>query len=365
MADLQPVSRDGLVVCACRGQEYTARDAIDAALFRGELDSLWKEFLSNVAAEKHAKELEAELDDDAIDEMAEMFRYQHDLITAEETEKWLEQRGLTLEEFSDYFVRRHWREALGEDIPADATESEFVSASADLRDLFIIELICADELDPLTKQFMWRLAARAANAAEDVDPQQVASKRQEFLDRNQIKPEKLGAWLKQIDRDEEWLNENAKMEVIFAKIVDNVLTPQMRKKQLALLRMPLTHFEAELIQVESRDAAREALLCMREDGMSMQEVAGDARYPYHRISFRHEDIPPEWQQKFWSVGAGDLLDPLPRGDGFEIYRITKKSEPDLEDAIVQERIDQRLLEQHFSALVREHVEARLQGVVVE
>ena len=62
---------------------------------------------------------------------------------------------------------------------------------------------------------------------------------------------------------------------------------------------------------------------------------------------------------------GDLLDALPRGDGFEIYRITKKSEPELSDAIVQERIDQRLLDQHFSGLVRQHVEARLQGVDAE
>ena len=363
MADLQPVSRDGLVVCACRGHEYTARDALDAALFRGELDSLWNEFLSDVSAEKRAKELDTELDDDAIDEMAEMFRYQHDLITAEETERWLEKRGLTLEEFSDYFVRRHWREALGENVSAESVD--LVSAPPALRDLFVIELICADQLDPLTKQLMWRLAARASNATEDVDPEQIAAEREQFLDRNKITAEKLQSWLRQFDRDEDWLNEMAKTEITFRKTVDGILTPEARKKQLALLRMPLTHFEAELIRVESRDAAREALLCMREDGMSMEEVAGDARYPFHRISFRHEDVPEDWQQKFWSVGAGDLLDALPRGDGFEIYRIMKKSEPELSDAIVQERIDQRLLEQHFSGLVREHVEARLQGVDAE
>ena len=55
-----------------------------------------------------------------------------------------------------------------------------------------------------------------------------------------------------------------------------------------------------------------------------------------------------------------MLDPLRRGDGFELYRITNKSEPDLTDPIVQERIDERLLEQHFLDLVREHVEPRLQ-----
>ena len=131
-----------------------------------------------------------------------------------------------------------------------------------------------------------------------------------------------------------------------------------------MLRMPLTRFEAEVIEVESLDAAREALLCVREDGMSMQEVAGEARYPYRRITFRHEDVPPNLQQKFWSVGAGDLLEPLPRGeDGFELYRITNKSEPDLSDIIVQERIDERLLEQHFSGLVRDHIDVPMQSAL--
>ena len=71
MAEIQPVSRDQLVVCACRGREYKAHDAIDAALIRGELESIWKEFLCKINAEAQAKELDLELDEDAIDEMAE------------------------------------------------------------------------------------------------------------------------------------------------------------------------------------------------------------------------------------------------------------------------------------------------------
>ena len=39
------------------------------------------------------------------------------------------------------------------------------------------------------------------------------------------------------------------------------------------LRLRLTRFEIERIELESRDAAKEALFCVREDGMSMEEVA--------------------------------------------------------------------------------------------
>ncbi|HUE50077.1 MAG TPA: hypothetical protein VMQ39_03330, partial [Candidatus Dormibacteraeota bacterium] len=106
--ETESVSHDDLIVCACGDQEYTARDAIDAALFRGELDSKWKEFLRCVESEKRADELDLELDDDAIATAVEAFRYEHDLITAEETEAFLANRGLTLDDFTDYFTRHYY-----------------------------------------------------------------------------------------------------------------------------------------------------------------------------------------------------------------------------------------------------------------
>lgn len=362
MAEIPSVSRDGLVVCVCNGKQYKARDAIDAALFRGELKSIWEEFLSNLGTEKRAKELALELDYDAVEEMAERFRYDRDLITAEETERWLEDRGLTLEDFSEYFARRYWRSTLQESISAE--DVDFVSASAELRQLFTTELILDDELDLLSKHLMWRLAVGAVKQESGIDPEKLAIEREQFLERNEITSSKLGDWLDRIGRDQQWLKETLAMEVAYQRVRDGLLNPQARKKQLAMLRMPLTRFEAEVIEVESLDAAREALLCIREDGMSMQEVAGEARYPYRRITFRHEDVPANWQQKFWSAGAGDLLEPLTRGeDGFELYRITNKSEPDLSDTIVQERIDERLLEQHFSGLVRDHIDVPMQSAL--
>ena len=361
MAEIQPALRDGLVVCACSEREYNARDAIDAALFRGELESIWKEFLYKISAEARARELDLELDEDAIQEMAELFRYEHDLITAEETEHWLEQRALTLEDFSEYFALCHWRNVVENVSPPDV---DLLSASPELRDRFTIELIFSGELDILTKELIWRLAAQQAGSDSAVGPEEIEAEREQFLERLQLEPPKIKAWLNRIRRNEEWLEECLQMEAAYQRMQSSVLNAQAEKKQLSMFRMSLTHFEAEVIELESLDAAREALLCIRQDGLSMEEVAGEARYPYRRISFRHEDVPPELQQKFWSANPGDVLDPLRRGDGFELYRITSKAEPDLADPIVQERIQERLLEQHFSHLVREHVETRVQAVPV-
>jgi hypothetical protein len=105
MADIQPVSRNETVVCVYRAREYSVRDTVDAAILRGELNASWKEFLCRVQAERISNERTLEADDSAINEMAELFCYEHDLITAQETERWLADRGLSLEDFTDYFKR--------------------------------------------------------------------------------------------------------------------------------------------------------------------------------------------------------------------------------------------------------------------
>src|SRR5437016_2497822 len=148
MADTESVSRDDLIVCTCGSREYTPRDAIDAALFRGELDSKWTEFLRCVESEKRADELDLDLDDDSIATAAEAFRYEHDLITAEETEAFLANRGLTLDDFTDYFTRHYYASAIPDKgLPENI---HYISASAELRQLVRAAVILSGELGRLT-----------------------------------------------------------------------------------------------------------------------------------------------------------------------------------------------------------------------
>src|SRR5262249_46793866 len=116
MSSTESVSPDKIIVCACGTYEYTTRDAVDAAIFRGELGHKWTTFLGHGPAEERADELELELDESAISAAAEEFRYRHDLITAEETEGWLANRALTFGDFSAYFVRQYCAGALEEGV---------------------------------------------------------------------------------------------------------------------------------------------------------------------------------------------------------------------------------------------------------
>ena len=358
MATTESTSGFDLIVCACREKEYTARDAIDASIFRGELGVKWKEFLDEVEAEKRADELELDLDEAAISRAAEAFRYEYDLITTEETEAWLTNRRLTFDDFSEYFARRYCATALREKIVPD--EVEYQCASSDLHRSFLTELILSGDLDRMTSDLMARLAARCAG--EEPAPAAIAAEERKFLHRNSIDPAQRANWLKKLGRDSKWLDEMLAIEAAYQTHCDKLLVPEARQHELMALRLPLTRFEIEAIELESHDAAKEALFCVQHDGMSMEEVATEGGYPYRRSEFLLEDVPVDAQQRFLSVSAGNVLQPIARGDGFELCRVISKTEPHADDQTVKSRIDQRLLERHFSELMSKYTQRLLGGV---
>jgi hypothetical protein len=128
-----PITRESRVIFSSGERGFTAKDVVDCALVRGEIDPLWKEFLRVAECDRLANERELELDDSALDSAAIAFRYKHDLITAEETERWLEDRGVSLAEFSviilspilGALLHRHARSA----------QSSYETASPEEKDL--------------------------------------------------------------------------------------------------------------------------------------------------------------------------------------------------------------------------------------
>jgi len=355
MSSTESVSPHDLIVCACGTQEYTARDAIDAAIFRGELEDTWQKFLRHVAAEERADELELELDESAIFAAAEEFRYRYDLITAEETEAWLANRCLTFDDFSDYFARQYCIGAVDEGV--SPKQIEYASAPPELREVFVAESILSGELNDMTTKLTWRLAARCAG--KEPTPETIASEEQKLLHRIGIPPLQLAGWLEKLERGSQWLNGMLAIEAAYRAQCDGLLVPEARQRELIALRLHLTRFEIEVIELESRNAAKEALFCVREDGMSMEEVATEERYPFRRADFFLGDLPVDVQQKYLSVSPGDVLEPIPHGEGFELCRIIKKIEPRPDDPSVESRVDQRLLDEYFSELAAKYTRPRL------
>jgi len=135
----EPIARENRVIFSRGEREFTAGEIIDCAVLRGEIDPLWDEFVRVRECDRLANEQSLEPDESAVDAAAIAFRYQHDLITAEETERWLESRGVTLGEFGEYFARKYWgRTYSGSTQVPIAT---YQTSAAEEKDLFVVDLI--------------------------------------------------------------------------------------------------------------------------------------------------------------------------------------------------------------------------------
>jgi hypothetical protein len=328
---------------------FTAKDVVDCALVRGEIDPLWKEFLRVAECDRLADERELELDDSALDSAAIAFRYKHDLITAEETERWLEDRGVSLAEFSDYFGRQYWGRS--DSGTLDPPKSSYETAPPEVKDLFLVDLILSGSLDRMADRLSYRVAAQA-----DDNNASVGEERLRFLAAAKIDRAKPADWLAQLGRDQKWLDETLATEAVYERRVSQILTEQALQKELGPMQLNLTRFQLETVEVDSRDAAAEVVACVRNDGMEMSEVAEESRYPFHRSEVLLEDIPSEQQQRFLSVKAGTLFDPVPRGDAFEVWRVKTRTEPSLQDPVIRARLESRIIDRCFNELRSKHID---------
>ena len=347
-----PITRESRVIFSSGERGFTAKDVVDCALVRGEIDPLWKEFLRVAECDRLANERELELDDSALDSAAIAFRYKHDLITAEETERWLEDRGVSLAEFSDYFARQYWGRSYSGTL--DPPKSSYETASPEEKDLFLVDLILSGSLDRMAERLSYRVAAQADEAGDN--KASVDEERARFLAAAKIDQAELADWLAQLGRDQEWLDETLATEAVYQRRVSQILTEQALQKELGADATQSHAFSA-------RDGGSRFTRCRGGSGCLCAErrhgnerSSGRKPVSFHRSEVLLEDIPSEQQQRFLSVKAGTLFDPIPRGDAFEVWRVKTRTEPSLQDPVIRARLESRIVDRCFNELLSKHID---------
>jgi len=344
----------GTVVFQAGERRFAASDIVDAAWFRGDLQSLWQEFLLGIACEGRAEEEGLEADSDALQSLSEDIRYNNNLITAEETEEWLRDRGMTLDDLGAYACRRYWRESPA--APAPPADLGYPDAEEDLRELFIQDLLFAGELVALARCLSAQVAGSTGSALRAAAvPERMETVRAEFFRRTLSTPGRLSEWLGRLGRDEAWFESMVELESVYVWRCEQFKTPENRARTLAVLRLPLTRFEIETLDLESEDAVREACLCLNVDGLSMEELAGQEHCRTEMQKALLEDFPEALQQRFLSSENGRVIVLSTAGERFQICRILNKQEPSLDDEMVLARVDAELLSGHFGNLVSTHI----------
>jgi len=348
----------GRVVLVRGDCQFTVQDILAHGWFLGELQAPWHELMSARAYQECASESDLSPDDEFLNSMSEEFRYQRDLLTVEETERWLAARDLTEDDFNRYLVRRYWRDNPPETATLDQSDQvDYLASSADLRELLRVDLLFSGKFEDLTRAVSWRLAAAVEQNKKETDADLVKEERGRFLERTGLDEPSLPEALKQLNRTPAWFEECLQLEVCYRQTAGSLLSDQARARDLAAKRLPLTRIKIQTLTLRSREAAQEAVLCLTDDELSPEQLAQECGLSWEEQELFLGDLPSEAQQLFLSAAPGE--------EEFLVTRIVAKTEPVLLDQQVRDRIDQQLLESHFSELCSKHIRWMLGGPVHE
>jgi hypothetical protein len=209
------------------------------------------------------------------------FRYDRNLVAAEEMETWLASWGVTV---------REWRDHLRRELAADATPSTTVD---DERAVWA-EAVCSGALEQAAREL-----AAAAAAAEATGEPDLARARERLL-ANAMSGDALEALVR--TRHTDWIRADCRTLVL-----------------------------------PNEPAAREAALCIRDDGMALAEVAAQARVEMREHSVYLEDATDELGKALLSARTGELVGPLPLADRHVLVLVDDKVEPTLGDPEILRR----------------------------
>ena len=332
-------------------REYAWLDVFLAAMLRGEWRLFERRFAEGLAcmAAVAADPQAAWPDDRQIEEAAHTFRYERDLVASDEIISWLDRAGLTIDAWTDYLVRRllhdRWCDHL-DDLPPQHTASVTVD---DIE--FATEGLCSGTFD----RFARALAGRAA-----------ASVHQDALDHGAFATDgscvgqlraQHAAWLDTLHPGDvsERIMHLAQLESGFHTQARAAASVDALASQVARHRLEWTRVDLERVSFDTADAAREAICCVRDDGLTLTDVAIESRRAVRDTRDLLERIEPEVRDAVLSASVDQVVGPVTVGPRYEVVCVVDKRPADLADPLVRERAEAAVIEQMVARAVLMHV----------
>jgi hypothetical protein len=301
---LAQLSRSDGALFAVGGDVYGWDDAVALAKLRGDWDRLAEQVREGLAALAALAARGEEPTEEEVDAAGRQFRYERDLLAADELADWLERHRLTVEDWQAYLARELAREKLS---GADGSVLE-----DDLDAVVWAEGVCSGRLQELSRE----LAARAA-----VSP---------------------GVPLDRLDP--------AFDEFCAAAVDDAAETREVETNRLEWLR-----FRYDAVVAEDEGAAHELVLCVRADGDSLAAAAARARLELLEDDCWLDEVEPPLAARLLAAKASELVGPVAVEDGYVVAHVVEKTAPSLEDEAVRERAHEAALARAVSRVVADRV----------
>jgi hypothetical protein len=279
----------GKIAFTVAESEYRWEDVTAAAQGWPEWDELLHAVREGIACAKFCHETGRKPRRRELTEAAAAFRYSGHLAAAKDMNAWLRKWHLSAEAWMKYIRRSVLRASLGNSVTQlaeryPATQEEVT------RSLKMIA-VCSGHLDRLAHKLADRAAvfARLSAAAPGEPAAKLSS---------QPSPGARG------------LPSLAVLESTFALFRSQVATPQAVQKLVILHHTDWLRIDCDWVGFTSDTAAREAALCVREDGEPLKEVAFRSQTAIEPIQFYLEDVDAGLAASLLSAATGNLFGPI-------------------------------------------------------
>lgn len=243
-------------------------------------------------------------------EAATAFRYAHNLISAEDARSWLARWGMSVEDWMSYLRGQLLREQCAGRVIEIAAANPV--SDEEVAEVIKSHAVCADRLN----DWAMRLAGRAAVAANSCS-----------LDARHQSPRDL----------------IARIESLFELERQQIVTPKLIETRIADHRLDWIRFDCRYVWFGEERIAREAAWCVMEDGLTLEEVAYDARGIVQQWNFFLDEIETSARPHFLAARQGDWLGPIKMIEGFPLFCIVAKTMPAPGDPEIRERAEQAII----------------------
>ncbi len=335
------------VVFRAEGEAYDWADAAFGWACRGEWLALEANLLEGLACEQRLDPGANAVSQEELNAAATQFRYARSLISADETQAWLDAHGLDHDDWFRFLHRSELRRR--SQISGGVTRGPLQATDGQFDGEVWIEAICSGALPQACRDLADRAALSAAGAiAKDAQQVREAIKR---LHRGIGDASVWSTLLGRGDRAERI----AGLEVSFEAAREQSPTRQSLESCIATHNLDWIRIDTQALHFERREMALEACLRVREDGDDLTAVALDAKRSVEHREFFVEELPDTQRARFTAAKAGELLGPLEIDGNFDVYQIDAKTLPDLRAPEIAARAHSRVWLDRVGQAVDEHI----------
>jgi hypothetical protein len=307
-------------------------DVLIAAYVWSDFAALERRVAATLAAEAAAPSAP---DEDEVDEAAERWRYDRDLISADDLESWLSERGLTEDEWLAWVQRSVVAERVD-------TARAKQPGPREIEPLLFVEAMCSGWAGDVIAKLAGRAAVVDRATSEGPVRAPAKAKVDAALGRlpNAVRKRGLGGLsASECAERARWI---VLGDVVCERFVKSASTTEALAREVGAHALEWTRLDTEMLVFGDEGAAKEAVLLVRQDGLSMADAAAAARCEVVAATWFLEDVAASLRGRLTSAQPGDLIGPVAGEGRFTVLLVTQRVVPTVDDRAVRDRALQRI-----------------------